>query len=68
MAQNEIVQLDFDALQAQIDLSMSTTDQLVSSWIQPSVTKSTKVGSSHKTTEKEIQEYLRRPPRYGQWY
>lgn len=64
MAQHEAPQVDLDALQAQINLSMSLTEDLVSSWIRPIAKNLTKPGQSSKTTEKELQEYLRRPPRY----
>ncbi|KAL0949332.1 hypothetical protein HGRIS_009404 [Hohenbuehelia grisea] len=54
--------IDADALQAQIDLSMSFAHDLVSSWIKPSPNL---VRSSHKNPEDEIKEYLRKPPRLG---
>ena len=79
MAQSEQI-TDLDALQAQIDLSMSITEQLVSSWISASPKASIissnvpRTGSSsnvagpsnlraHEKLEKELEEYLRRPPR-----
>jgi hypothetical protein len=52
--------MDTETIQAQIDLSMSFVHDLVSSWIKPSV-KSTL--PTRKDTEKEMQEYMRRPPR-----
>ncbi|KAK1233305.1 hypothetical protein PQX77_003531 [Marasmius sp. AFHP31] len=54
--------VDTEALQAQIDLSMSYMHELASSWIKPSA-KSVK--SNDKTFEAELQESLRRPPRLG---
>ncbi|KAK2466098.1 hypothetical protein APHAL10511_001740 [Amanita phalloides] len=60
MDENE--ELDLDTLQAQIDMSMSFAQDLVSSWIQPS-----KVISSSRVCdlEKELKEYMRRPARLG---
>jgi hypothetical protein len=52
--------MDTETIQAQIDLSMSFVHDLVSSWIKPSV-KATL--PTRKDTEKELQEYMRRPPR-----
>ena len=54
-------EIDTEALQAQIDLSMSFAQDLVTSWIKPSHKL---VLNSHKDTERELQEYMRRPPRY----
>jgi hypothetical protein len=52
--------IDMEALQARIDLSMAYVHDLVSSWVNPSL-KSTK--KSGKDAEKELEEYMRRPPR-----
>jgi len=57
---------DMEAIQAQIDLAMSYTQELVSSWLKPS-TKSS-ASTSHKDPEKELQEYMRRPPRCVLFY
>ncbi|KJA29841.1 hypothetical protein HYPSUDRAFT_196171 [Hypholoma sublateritium FD-334 SS-4] len=54
--------LDSEALQAQIDLSMSFAQGLVSSWMDPH--KFPK-NSRKKDLEKELTEYMRRPPRLG---
>lgn len=52
--------LDPEALQAQIDLSMSFAQDLVSSWLDPS--KFSK-SSRKQDLEKELTDYMRRPPR-----
>lgn len=52
--------LDSEALQAQIDLSMSFAQGLVSSWMDPH--KFPK-NSRQKDLEKELTDYMRRPPR-----
>jgi hypothetical protein len=52
--------IDTEALQAQIDLSLSYAQNLVSSWVKPS-TKPTK--NSSRALEAELKEYMRRPPR-----
>ena len=53
--------IDTEALQAQIDLSMSFAQNLVSSWmahhkLPPSSLK--------RDLEKELSDYMKRPPRY----
>jgi len=50
--------IDAETLQAQIDLSMSLTHELVSSWIKP-----TKNRSYNQDLETELKEYMHRPPR-----
>lgn len=52
--------LDAEALQAQIDLSMSFAQDLVSTWLDPS--KFSK-SSRKQDLEKELTDYMRRPPR-----
>ncbi|PFH51366.1 hypothetical protein AMATHDRAFT_59070 [Amanita thiersii Skay4041] len=54
--------IDLETLQSQIDMSMSFANNLVSSWITPN-----KVAASSRghDLEKEIKEYMRRPPRLG---
>ncbi|KAJ7682599.1 hypothetical protein DFH06DRAFT_1464273, partial [Mycena polygramma] len=54
--------IDNETLQAQIDLSLSFAQNLVSSWVKPS-TKPTK--SSSRALEAELKEYMRRPARLG---
>ncbi|KAJ7228467.1 hypothetical protein GGX14DRAFT_613015 [Mycena pura] len=54
--------IDNETLQAQIDLSLSFAQNLVSSWVKPSP-KSTK--SSSNVREADLKEYMRRPPRLG---
>jgi hypothetical protein len=49
--------IDPEALQAQIDLSMSFAQNLVSSWIRPQQLP------RRKDLEKEINEYMKQPPR-----
>lgn len=53
--------IDTEALQAQIDLSLSFTEDLVSSWIKPSTKVAQKLRSD---IDAELKEYMRRPPRY----
>ena len=52
--------IDAEALQAQIDLSMSFAQNLVSSWIQPHKNRPKK----EKDLGKELSEYMQRPARY----
>ncbi|KAF8812267.1 hypothetical protein BYT27DRAFT_7220934 [Phlegmacium glaucopus] len=54
--------IDTEALQAQIDLSMSFAQNLVSSWIQP---QKIPRNSHKKDLEKELSEYMQRPARLG---
>lgn len=55
--------IDLEALQAQIDLSLAHTKELVSSWLTP--TQGNAFSSKSKSnTDKEIEEILRRPPRH----
>jgi hypothetical protein len=54
--------IDTEALQAQIDLSMSFAQNLVSSWIQP---QKIPRNPHKKNLEKELSEYMKRPARYG---
>ncbi|RDB22530.1 hypothetical protein Hypma_009990 [Hypsizygus marmoreus] len=53
--------IDLEALQAQIDLSMSFAQNMVSSWVKPS----RKLPKGSRDTEAELKEYMRRPPRLG---
>ncbi|KIK67934.1 hypothetical protein GYMLUDRAFT_238118 [Collybiopsis luxurians FD-317 M1] len=55
--------IDVEALQAQIDLSMSVTNDLVSSWINTPL--KSKSSSYNQNLEAELKEYMRRPPRLG---
>lgn len=52
--------VDTQALQAQIDLSMSFAQNLVSSWMKP---HKLSTNSQKKDIENELKEYMRRPPR-----
>ncbi|KAF8897724.1 hypothetical protein BD779DRAFT_1465841 [Infundibulicybe gibba] len=54
-------EVDVETLQAQIDLSMSFADNLISSWIKPSLNLPTR----SQNIESELQEYMRRPTRLG---
>lgn len=54
--------IDTEALQAQIDLSMSFAQDLVSSWVKPSTKPSN--NSYAKNLEAELRDIMRRPPRY----
>lgn len=56
--------IDVETLQAQVDMSMAFTHNLVSSWMTPSKGKLPS-SSSHLNDEKELEEYMRRPPRLG---
>lgn len=55
--------IDLETLQAQIDLSLAHTKNLVSSWLQPTYAATGSSGTRHVKDEKEIEEILRRPPR-----
>ncbi|KAF7288274.1 hypothetical protein HMN09_01407500 [Mycena chlorophos] len=55
--------IDTDALQAQIDLSLSYAQNLASSWVKPS--KKSPAKNSSEAIEAELKEYMRRPPRLG---
>ncbi|KZT29339.1 hypothetical protein NEOLEDRAFT_1175047 [Neolentinus lepideus HHB14362 ss-1] len=59
------VDVDAETLQAQIDISTSLADDLVASWIKPAFKNSVGGSSAGRVTEKEIEEYVRRPPRLG---
>jgi len=52
--------IDTEALQAQIDLSMSFAQSLVSSWMEP---HKLPTSSRNRDLEKELSEYMKRPPR-----
>ena len=52
--------IDLQDLQAQIDLSMSFAQNLVTSWVKPSHYSQT---NKQKDLENEIKEYMRRPAR-----
>ncbi|KAF9057974.1 hypothetical protein BJ165DRAFT_1521306 [Panaeolus papilionaceus] len=54
--------IDTEALQAQIDLSMSFAQDMVSSWVKPhKLPKS----SRRNDLELELKEYMKKPPRLG---
>jgi hypothetical protein len=53
--------IDVETLQAQIDLSMSFAQNLVSSWIDP---RKIPRNPHKKDLEKELSEYMQRPARY----
>ena len=52
--------IDPEALQAQVALSMSFADSLVSSWLTPA---SGKLQRTQKDYENELKEHMRRPAR-----
>lgn len=54
--------IDLQDLQAQIDLSMSFAQNLVTSWVKPTQYSQT---SRQNDLENEIKEYMRRPTRLG---
>ncbi len=53
--------VDVETLQAQIDMSMAFTHNLVSGWMK---TSKAKLPSSRTHDGFELEEYMRRPPRY----
>lgn len=53
-------EIDTEALQAQIDLSMSFAQNLISSWVEPHKISSS---SRRKNLEQELTEYMKMPPR-----
>ncbi|KAG1815590.1 uncharacterized protein BJ212DRAFT_228214 [Suillus subaureus] len=55
--------IDTETLQAQIDMSMSFAEDLVSSWIQPA--HKANLSKSAVDAQKLLDEQLRRPPRLG---
>jgi hypothetical protein len=61
-------EIDLESLQAQIDLSLAQTQTLVASWLQSSRGQSSSSAPSssrvNQEKEKEIQELLKRPPRW----
>jgi hypothetical protein len=57
--------IDTETLQAQIDLAMAHTQNLIASWLPASSGSLTQSSSSRAAeTEAELQVLLRRPPRY----
>lgn len=54
--------IDAETLQAQIDMSLSFAQDLVTSWIKPSNKMAPR---STRNIEDELKEYMRRPPRYA---
>ncbi|KAJ4478328.1 hypothetical protein J3R30DRAFT_3480517 [Lentinula aciculospora] len=60
MAEEE--DIDTETIQAQIDLSMSITNDLVSSWLKPSNKPKTPY---NQALEAELKEHMRKPPRLG---
>jgi hypothetical protein len=55
--------IDTETLQAQIDLSMAYTQNLVASWLPPTSGSLTQSSSRAAEAEAELQALLRRPPR-----
>ncbi|KAG6812990.1 hypothetical protein H0H92_014921 [Tricholoma furcatifolium] len=53
--------IDLETLQAQIDMSMSFAQEMVSSWVKPS----RKLPKRTRDVDAELKDYLRRPPRLG---
>ena len=62
MADAEEDGMDLETLQAQIDMSMAFTHDLVSGWMKAS--KAKLPSSSRANDDRELEEYMRRPPRY----
>ncbi|KDQ15364.1 hypothetical protein BOTBODRAFT_31688 [Botryobasidium botryosum FD-172 SS1] len=59
----EEAELDMDAIQSNINLSLSLAYDLVSTWMLPPSSKAKNVVNLE--TEKDLEEYIRRPPRLG---
>lgn len=55
--------IGLETLQAQVDMSLAFTQNLVSSWLKP--TEGKLPSSRARNDEKELEEYMRRPPRYA---
>jgi hypothetical protein len=53
--------IDLEALQAQLNISLSSLEQMVSSWIKPAA-KAT-LPKSDGLTDRELGEIMRQPPR-----
>ena len=58
--------VDLEALQAQINMSMSVIQDLATSWLNPSY--KVKRTSAPIDVDKEIEEYIKRPPRCVKLY
>lgn len=56
--------VDAETLQAQVDMSLAFTQNLVSSWLKPKYGSGAS-SSSRGNQEKELDELLKRPPRLG---
>ncbi|KZT13028.1 uncharacterized protein LAESUDRAFT_754054 [Laetiporus sulphureus 93-53] len=56
--------IDAETLQAQVDMSMAFTQNLISSWMKSS-TAQLPSSSSRRDEERELEEHMRRPPRLG---
>jgi hypothetical protein len=58
--------VDIETLQAKIDMQLAFVDSLVDSWTKkkPGISTSGSTRSSQANIEKELQELMRRPPRY----
>ncbi|KAF9491349.1 hypothetical protein BDN71DRAFT_1452948 [Pleurotus eryngii] len=54
--------IDAETLQAQIDMSLSFAQDLITSWIKPSNEMAPRLT---RNVEDELKEYMRRPPRLG---
>ncbi|RPD66755.1 hypothetical protein L226DRAFT_565546 [Lentinus tigrinus ALCF2SS1-7] len=63
MADVEEDSMDLETLQAQIDMSMAFTHDLVSGWMKAS--KAKLPSSSSANDDRELEEYMRKPPRLG---
>ncbi|KAI0089126.1 hypothetical protein BDY19DRAFT_126103 [Irpex rosettiformis] len=57
--------VDLESLQAQIDLSLAQTQNLVASWLKPSKGASSSTSSFRINQELEIQELMKGPARLG---
>ncbi len=62
MADVEEDSMDLETLQAQIDMSMAFTHDLVSGWMKASKVKLP--SSSRADDDRELEEHMRRPARY----
>ena len=55
--------IGLETLQAQVDMSLAFTQNLVTSWLKP--TEGKLPSSKASNEEKELEAYMRRPPRYA---
>ncbi|KAH9927174.1 uncharacterized protein BXZ73DRAFT_102762 [Epithele typhae] len=64
MAEAEEDGVDIATLQAQVDMSIAFTEELISGWMKSSKAKLQSFATA-KSDDKELEEHMRRPPRLG---